>query len=324
MIGFVIAVLVTIGGLIGVVVARGGAKAGGAVVAVVGIIVMFAMSVTTVSARTEGLETSLGKFRGTLQPGAHMIPPWASVEEWSSRNQTIRFQNGGDKLDDRDNFDYEGQLTPKLASQADAYVEATITWTIASTSDADQQQKIKGLWSQYSTFTDMRRDFIVPSVTAAVASAVDVYNPLSAIQPVASQTAPGQSADTVPPGFIPLTEWSHRVAALLGPVYAARGIDLVTVQVTRLTYDQATEDKLHAYSQAVVDTKIAAQTVETAKEQALATAARNNATQVGKGCEALIRDLAAQNQLQNLAIGNLKCSDDAGGSAPVIVDGRKS
>lgn len=322
MIGFVIAVLVTVGGLIGVVAAKGSAKAGAAFVALIGIIVMFAMSVTTVSARTEGIETSLGKFRGTLSPGAHMIAPWASVEEWSSRNQTLRFQSGGDKLDDRDNFDYEGQLTPKLASQADAYVEATVTWTIASTSDADQQAKIKGLWSQYSTFVDMRRDFIVPAVIAAVASAVDVYNPLSAIQPVSSQT--GQAADTVPAGFIPLTDWSKRVAALLGPVYSARGIDLVTVQVTRLTYDTATEDKLHAYSQAVVDTKIAAQTVETAKEQALATAARNNATQVGKGCESLIRDLAAQNQLQNVAIGNLKCSDDSGaGTTPVIVNGGK-
>lgn len=322
MIGFVFAVLVTIAGLIGVFAAKGGGKLGGAVIALIGVIIMIAMSVTTVSARTEGIETSLGKFRNTLPPGAHMIAPWASVEEWSSRNQTIRFQAGGDKQSDRDNFDYENQLTPKLASQADAYVEATITWTIASTSDADQRAKIKGLWSQYSTFDDMRKDFVVPAVTAAVASAVDVYNPLSAIQPVSSQ-ATGQSVDTVPAGFIPLTDWSKRVGALLGPMYSARGIDLVTVQVTRFTYDAETENKLHAYSQAVVDTKIAAQTVETAKEQALATAARNNAAQVGKGCEALIRDLAAQNQLQNVGVGNLKCSDDTGVGTPLIVDGRK-
>jgi hypothetical protein len=321
---FIFLIIVVVAGVLTAAFGDSGrTKAFGGIVAVAAAVCAVAMCVATVSARSVGIEQSYGKFAGTLQPGPHLIAPWASVEEWSSRNQTIRFEANGQKLDDRDNFDYEGQLTPKLANQADAYVESTITWTIASGSDTDQQAKIKGLWQQYPSFADMRHDFIVPATVSAVSSAFDVYNPLAAIQPIAMQPAAAQPADVAPAGFIPLTEWSKRVTALLKPVYASRGIDLVTVQITRVTYDAPTEDKLKAYNQAVVDTRIAAQQVETAKQQALATAARNNSAQVPRGCEQLIRDLAALNQLQNIATGNLKCSDDSGGATPpVIVDGR--
>jgi hypothetical protein len=112
-------------------------------------------------------------------------------------------------------------------------------------------------------------------------------------------------------------EWSTRVADKLRPVYEARGVRLVSVQVTRVAYDQRTEDKLRQYADAVANTRIATQDVETAKQQAAASAAR--ATQSAPGCEALVRDLAALGQLQHLPAG-WQCPGTAG--APVIVGGR--
>jgi regulator of protease activity HflC (stomatin/prohibitin superfamily) len=317
---FIVALLLTVGGLIAVFAARGGAKAAGAIVAVVGVILVIATTTTTVGARALGIQTSMGRFHGTMTSGFHWKAPWSDVEEWSTRNQTLRFEAAGGKEKDRDNYIFEAQLVPKLGNQSDAYVEATFTWTIATADYTRQQAKIKALWQQYKTFGDMRDDFITPTVKAAVSDAFDGYDPLSGIKPVQVSLA---QPTTDNPGFVPNAEWSTKVFNELAPQLGARGIDLVTVHVTRVDFDDITKQKLRDYNVEVVNTRIAAQRVETAKKEAQATAERSNKDKVQPGCESLIRDLAAQGQLQNVAPGNLKCSDDGSANTPVIVDGTR-
>ncbi len=71
--------------------------------------------------------------------------------------------------------------------------------------------------------------------------------------------------------------------------------------MTQVRYDDKTEAKLRQYSDAVADTRIKAQDVKTAEQEALASKQRS--TQAAPGCEALIRDLAAKDQLKNLPAG---------------------
>ncbi len=283
------------GSSLGAVVRSAAAGVAAIVVAIIAI-----ASFTQVDARSVGVQTSFGKYRDTLGSGVHVIAPWADVEQWTTRSQTLRIAGDG-KGAERDNYVTEPRVTVRLGTQSEAYVSLTVTWAIT-------EKSVEGLWRQHKTFDDARRDFVHPAAQGVVVAAFDKYDPFSGI------------AQAGQPGSAPVSveEWSSRIAAKLGPVYDQRGVRLVSVQVTEIAYDQRTEDKLRQYADAVANTRIATQDVETAKQQAAASAAR--ATQSAPGCEALIRDLAALGQLQHLPQG-WQCPGT--GAAPVIVGGTR-
>jgi regulator of protease activity HflC (stomatin/prohibitin superfamily) len=264
-------------------------------IAFVGVVIGLLTCFSTVDARAVGIQTSFGKYHDTLSSGFQWTAPWTSVEDWTTRNQTIRFAGDG-KAEERDNYFTEPFITVRLGNQSEAYVDATVTWNIT-------EKSVEGLWKQYKTFQDARQDFATPTAQGAANSAFDGYDPFAALN--------NTSADNP---YIPLEEWSKRIAEKLRPLYAARNVELINVQVTKVGYDKRTEDKLREYADSVANTRIAAQNVETAKKEAEASAARK--TTSGNDCISLIRDLAAQNQLQHLAPGTNICG---GTSTPVIV-----
>ncbi len=255
---------------------RSGCAAGAALVAVLGLVASF----STVDARAIGIQTSFGKYRDTLNSGVNFVPPWAEVEQWTTRNQTLRLAGDG-KAAERDNYVTEPNITVRLGTQSEAYVDVTVTWNITAKS-------AENLWRQYKTFDDARRDYVAPAAQAAVVAAFDGYDPFRGIA-------------TGTENSVSVEQWAAKITDKLRPVYDGRGINLIGVQVTRVAYDGRTEDKLRQYADAVANTRIAAQDVETAKKNAEASAAR--AGQAAPGCEALIRDLAAANQLGNLPAG---------------------
>lgn len=251
-------------------------------VLVLGLLVISLTMFSIVDARSVGIQTSFGKYRDTLKPGLQVTAPWSSVESWTTRNQTIRFAGDG-KDEERDNYFTEPRITVRLGNQSEAYVDATITWKIT-------EKSVEDLWKQYKTFNDARRDFVTPQTIGAANAAFDGYDPFRGLDE--------KNADNP---YVPLSEWSSKITDKLRSAYAARNIELISVQVTKVAYDQRTEDKLRQYSDAVANTRIKAQDVKTADEEAKASKAR--ASQTGQGCEALIRDLAAQDQLKNLPAG---------------------
>lgn len=264
----------------------------GVAAAVVGIVLVALTSFTTVGARSVGVQTSLGRYTDTLDPGPHAVAPWSDVEEWTTRNQVIRFAGDGG-AEERDNYFTEPRLTVRLGNQSEAYVDATVTWKIS-------QKSVGDLWKQHKTFEDARRDFVTPAAQGAVNAAFDGYNPLSNIN--AQPAADGQST---PPGYVPLAEWSKKVTEALRPMYAARNVQLVQVQVTYVKYDGTTEKKLKDFSDEVANTRIATQKVETAKQDAIAS--KERAAQASPGCAGLVRDLAAQDKLKDVAPGVQIC-----------------
>lgn len=266
-------------------------KIGGAVLALVGLIVgAIGISLFTVDARSIGIETKGGKYVGVLTPGRHVLAPWADVEQWTTRNQTIQF--AGDDGSDRENFRDESSVSVRLGNQSVAQVDMNVTWAVADSGGdlAKQTDRIKQLWAQYKTFGDMSRDFAVVTARAASGDVFNVYDPFSSLN----------SAKADNP-YVPNSEWSSKITDKLRPLYEARGLTLVSVQVVQVGYDKDTEAKIKQYSQKVADTRIAEQDVKVAEQQALASKQRS--TQAASGCEALIRDLAASDQLKNLPIG---------------------
>lgn len=313
---FIIGILIILGGLAGIFFGIGSSKAKAAAAGVVllGLILVALPSFTTVDARSVGVQTAMGKYSDTLGPGFHAVAPWSDVEEWTTRNQTIRFEGKGEG-EERTNFFTEPRITVRLGTQAEAYVDATVTWRITEKSVGD-------LWKQHKTFGDARQDFALPAAKGAINEAFDGYDPLKNIGNTAPPATAGttvQVADDKAEGYIPLSVWSKKVTEALTPLYAKRNVELVSVQVTYVDYDKDTKDKLNRFSGERANTRIAEQKVETAKKEAEASRAR--ATQITPGCEALIRDLAAQDQIKNFAAGVQICAG-AGGSG-VVVNGSR-
>lgn len=263
------------------------------------------LGLTTVDARSVGIETKGGKYVDTLQPGRHFLAPWAEVEQWTTRNQTIVFE--GNDGEDKDNRWDEAALPVRLANQSTASVDATVTWAIADTGGdfAAQKARIQKLWAQYKSFDDMARNFVVSTVRGTAGDVFNPYDPFTALE---------QGKTDNP--FIPNAEWSKRITAALSPKLATFGLTLVSVQVTQVKYDDQTEAKVRAYSAKLADTRIAQQDIEIAKAQAQAS--KERATQAAPGCEALIRDLAAMGKLQDLPPA-FNCGQAGGG---VLVGGK--
>lgn len=273
---------------------------------VVAVALVFFSMMTTVDARSLGIQTSMGRYKGVVSSGFHLTAPWSSVEEWTTRNQTIDF--AGDDGGERDNFRDESAITVRLGNQSTALVDARVSWAVAEsgTDTEAQEERIKKLWTQYKTFGDMVADYAVPAARGATNTAFDGYDPFRGLDE--------KSADNP---YVPLADWSTKITDTLRPLYAERGLTLISVQVTQVRYDDKTEAKLRQYSDAVADTRIKGQDVKTAEQEALASKQRSQ--QAYPGCEALIRDLAAKDQLKNLPQG-WQCPGTP--APPVIVGGK--
>ena len=247
------------------------------------------LSMTTVDARSVGIETKGGKFVDVLKPGRHQVAPWADIEQWTTRNQTFPFK-----------------VPVRLANQSKADVSGTITWAVAD-QGADwvkQVDRVKQLWAAYKTFDDMKTKYAEPTARGAVGDVFNVYDPFT-----------GQGTGSADNPRISNAEWSKRVTAAVDPLYAKTGLTLVLVQVTDVDYDDETEKRIQGQSQKVMDTRNAEQDVELAKKQAQANAER---AATAKSCNELMIYLAQTNQLQNLPPA-FNCGATTGGGT--IVNG---
>lgn len=294
---FILGILAALGGLAWIIFGDE-VKGAGAAGVIVGLIVIALTCFSIVDARSVGIQTSFGKYHDTLDAGIHITAPWSSVEDWTTRNQTIRFAGDG-KAEERDNYFTEPAITVRLGNQSEAYVDATITWGIT-------EKSVESLWKQYKTFGDARRDFVTPQALGASNTAFDGYDPFRGLDE--------KNADNP---YIPLAVWSQKITDALRPLYQARNVELINVQVTKVAYDQRTEDKLRQYADAVANTRIKAQDVKTAEQEAAASKAR--AQTAAPGCEALLRDLAAQDKLKDLPAG-WQCPGNPG---PAVVGSSK-
>jgi regulator of protease activity HflC (stomatin/prohibitin superfamily) len=260
-------------------------------------LMMVSVSFTQVDARNVGVQTSFGKFHGTTGPGLQVVPPWVSTEEWPTMLQTSEFRGGGGK-EDKDNYFLAAGVKVKIAGEQPALVSVTVEWGVTEKSVAE-------LWKQYRTFDIARTNYIDSEIQTQVAAAFEGYDPFLKL------TKPDEDKDRGT-----YAQFSKVALGNLKPLFEAKGIDLKGVRVTDVDYGQKTDDLLSDLALAVAKTRKAEQDVLTARQEALASGER--AKNVAPGCLALIRDLAAADQLKNLPPGVNLCG---GAGSDVIING---
>lgn len=119
------------------------------------------MSITTVDARSVGIQTAFGKYQGTLQPGLQLVAPWSSTEEFTTRLQptdpkdketvTVTFEGGG-----------RGK------------VSAVPRWAISSNAG---EQGAKALWESYRNFETVQTSLVDREFRDALLNVANDYTP---------------------------------------------------------------------------------------------------------------------------------------------------
>lgn len=132
------------------------------IVGLVLMIVTAAFSATTVSARAVGIQTSFGRYQGTLPNGFHMTAPWSGVEEFSTQVQWLELNGAKDNNVGGTQVNYQGG--------GKGVVDATIRWRI-NPDNADD------LWRKYRTFEAVRDQLVQSASRDSIRVIVGAYAP---------------------------------------------------------------------------------------------------------------------------------------------------
>jgi regulator of protease activity HflC (stomatin/prohibitin superfamily) len=259
----------------------------------VGIFTVVWDSFTVIPARNVGVVNTFGQANEALSNGFHWVKPWSSVETIDATVQNIN----------RDS-DTKNCPTVRLENQTTACVDVTLQWNI------DQNANANELWQRYRGSNDdvvgnVSRNVVERELQRSLNRAFESYNPLAILQ---SGQAPKKTDDLA--------------AQVLSDMksHVDKGIQVDTLLISLIHFDDTTQGKLNAFAQALADTQVATQTKLTntqikAANDLLASASSNDPGVKYQNCLTLIKDLAAKNQLQNLP-PTFNCD---GSGTPVIV-----
>lgn len=173
--------------------------------------VLMAFSATTVSARSVGIETGFGKYRGTLDNGFHWTSPTSSVEEFSTQVQTLYLDGG---KDDDDNVVHVNRVSVTYKGGGQGSIATTVSWKISD-------KEAKNLWERYKSFQRVQKELVQNSAEAAVRDAASKYIPTDA-------QANGNAI-------------SEAVATQLTSDFAKYGVEIDRVRVTGVGLDEKTQ-----------------------------------------------------------------------------------
>lgn len=265
--------------------------AAAAVLAVLGVLGVLLDSSHAVAARGVMVQSRFGKVVAAPQgPGWHWVNPVNTVEEFDASVQTLKFFQG--EKDDDGNC-----LTVRLGNNTMACVDVTAQWNINHRGD------VNSLYLQYKTFANIHTNLVIRQLQSALNEVFGTYDPLQSID-----------SGTNRPAVTTKTLQDYVRGDLQRDLGTAISIDSVTIPI--IHFDTATEDRLKAFQQALADTRIAAQQVATARQQADANNILSSNTATGnpgvqyQNCLNLILQLSKSNQL-----GGLPPTFNCGGSA---------
>lgn len=127
-----------------------------ALIAAALLVIVFFLSSTIVSARSVGIETTLGKYTRTLDNGFHWKSPVSKVEEFPTTAQYL---------------DTQAPIT--FAGGGSGTQSLTVRWTIR----ADEAGT---LWEKYRSFENVRDQLVQPTVKDSVRAVFANYSPVDA------------------------------------------------------------------------------------------------------------------------------------------------
>lgn len=268
----------------------------GAAVIGLGIVFLVIASVTTVSTKNVGIETTFGKPSGELSNGIHKKWPWEKVTEMDAAIQT-------------DTFVKDNCLQVRIANQQTACVYTNFQWRINP--NAAQE-----LYRDYRTFDHVRDALVTRRLTAVVNEQLANYNPLNSV--AGADLPAGEKKNPS------LAEIAHNVNEQMKKEIGGT-IEVLSTIIPIMTFDPETQARINQLQQQVALTRVALQSQKTASAQAAAnkklSASVNNSPNVlVSHCYQILETMVKNGQ--NVPAG-FSCWP-GGGVAAVIAGGGKN
>ncbi len=247
-------------------------------------------SYTIVPTKEIGVVTTFGAPTGSLPNGWHLKAPWQDVTLMDGAVQTDTHNRPADKP-----FN-EGCVQVRIAHQIVACANMYVKWQTP-------ERSVDGLFQNYRTFDNIRDALVTKNVQSVLNKVFATYDPLSIDPKTGLSDAPE------------LSVLSKQALADLRTAVGDK-IDVMELSVTVMNYDDPTQSKINGLQGQVAQTRIAQQSIETAKKQAEAN--RELAASVSKDPNVLVSrclDMVAEGK-NNLPAG-FSCWPGAG-SAVVV------
>jgi len=215
-------------------------------------LMFFGSTYRSVPPRAVGIEVSLGKVKGTLQSGPHLVKPWVKVISFPSTIETTRLQGDG-KAD----VDDGPCVTVRLANQTTACVNATVQWHV----NVNDSKGIDAIYASYRSFAHIEPNLVRPQIQHSLLSPFETYTPIAVLAANGNLEVPTKTLED---------QGRTTLEAALG-----NGISITQFTINLVQYDAATQDKINGYASAVADTRIATQQEQTANARRAANDALN-------------------------------------------------
>lgn len=193
-----------------------------------------AASFTAVSTKNIGVVTTFNRPVGHLSNGLHLKAPWQKVTELDGAIQNETFTEK-----DKD------ALSVRLGNNSMATVDATVQWRI-------KPDAADTLFLDYRNFDSIKTNLVNRQLKSAMNDVLATFNPIAST----SQVQGGSDNEKL----------AQRVTALLKERVGSR-IDIKSVLIPVIHFDQNTQDRINAYQAEIGNTRIAEQKQATAKAE---------------------------------------------------------
>lgn len=239
---------------------------GWAAVALGALFVLFTLvsAYNPVSTKNEGIVTSFGSTSGHLSNGFHLIWPWQKVHEMDAAIQT-------------DSHDADACINVRIANQQTGCADISIQWRI-------NPDAADSLYKDFRSFEHVRDALVTRRLTQAMNQVLGTFNPLDSIGDTSSGSGVSKETLVALAGQI-RAELDKEVGAK-APTLAERRIEVISVLMPIVKFDQATQDRINQLQQQVALTRIAKQSQKTATAQAAAN--RNLAASINNSPNVLV------------------------------------
>lgn len=208
------------------------------------ILLLVLSCLTVVGTRKIGVVTSFGRPVASLSNGIHFKLPWQRVSELDGAIQTDSHtgREGSNPCTDI-----------RIGNASTACVDNTIRWRIVTT-EADQ------LFRDYRGMDNIRDSLVTRELNAALNQVLGDFDPLEVVRDVSEgENAVGNNAN--------LEDLAAEVTEVMRNRVDGK-IEVLSVTIPIIRYDNATQERLNAYQAEVANTRIAQQRELTAQAQA--------------------------------------------------------
>lgn len=210
----------------------------GAVMAVITAVAFILSIFITVDPRHVGVVTSFGKPTDTLDNGLHVVAPWSDVTQFDGTIQSMTLVDRGD----------DGAVVVRLKDGGTAWVNLNLQWRINS----DDKEGVKKLFGDYRDPVRVDELFVERQVRASVYAAFGTFDPTAGIIDSSTPT--------------PVATFATHALNSLQKSIGTKGISLVSLTISDIAYDKATEAKIARMRALAADKRAAELQVEINKK----------------------------------------------------------